>query len=329
MELLKVYIAQRKRVLLAFIAFCFIFALSFYLYRLPLKAVLYPAVLCAMLGAGLLAADFLRVRQLHARLCTAKRLTAAMLDTLPEPDGIVSADYRDLVLLIRQELIAAESDASARYRDMMDYYTAWVHQIKTPIASMRLKLEGLDSAASREMSSDLFRVEQYVEMVLAFLRLDSESGDYVFAEQELDGIIKSAVRRFSSEFIMRRLSLRYEPVCLRVVTDEKWLEFVIEQLLSNALKYTRSGSISIYLREPATLCIEDTGIGIAASDLPRVFEKGYTGYNGRSDKRASGIGLYLCRQVCDRLGIGIAISSEEDVGTTVCLDLSQYDLKTE
>lgn len=329
MELIRVYIAQRRRVLLAFIAFCGIFALSFYLYRLPLKAVLYPAALCAMLGTGLLVADFLRVRRLHARLCTAKRLTAAMLDTLPEPDGIVSADYRDLVFLTRQELIAAEAEASARYRDMMDYYTAWVHQIKTPIASMRLKLEGLDSAASREMSSDLFRIEQYVEMVLAFLRLDSESGDYVFAEQELDGIIKSAVRRFSSEFIMRRLSLRYEPVCLRVVTDEKWLEFVIEQLLSNALKYTRSGSISIYLREPAALCIEDTGIGIAASDLPRVFEKGYTGYNGRSDKRASGIGLYLCRQVCGRLGIGISISSEEDVGTTVCLDLSQYDLKTE
>ena len=113
------------------------------------------------------------------------------------------------------------------------------------------------------------------------------------------------------------------------MTDEKWLSFVIEQLLSNALKYTREGEIRVYLREPKTLCIEDTGIGIAPSDLPRVFEKGYTGYNGRTDKRASGIGLYLCRRVCEGLGIDIRIISELDKGTTVLLDLEQYKLKNE
>ena len=114
---------------------------------------------------------------------------------------------------------------------------------------------------------------------------------------------------------------------LKVVTDEKWLSFVIEQLLSNALKYTASGGITISLEQPATLCIRDTGIGIAAEDLPRVFEKGYTGYNGRSDKRASGIGLYLCRRICYNLGHAISIESEAGCGTVVKLDLAQKSLQ--
>ena len=113
------------------------------------------------------------------------------------------------------------------------------------------------------------------------------------------------------------------------MTDEKWLSFVIEQILSNALKYTREGSVTIYVREPKTLCIEDTGIGIAKSDLPRVFEKGYTGYNGRTDKRASGLGLYLCRRICDSLGAKINISSEVRRGTLVSVDLEQYELGRE
>ena len=123
--------------------------------------------------------------------------------------------------------------------------------------------------------------------------------------------------------------LEYEPTELQIVTDEKWLSFVIEQILSNALKYTKSGSVKIYLERPKILCIEDTGIGIAPEDLPRIFENGYTGYNGRSDKKASGIGLYLCRRVCDNLGVGISAESELDKGTVIRLDLEQYEMKKE
>ena len=127
---------------------------------------------------------------------------------------------------------------------------------------------------------------------MTFLRLDSESTDYVLKEYALDPIICQAVRKYAPAFIMRKLTLDYKPVDVSVVTDEKWLLFVIEQLLSNALKYTLSGSVSIYLETPRTLCIADTGIGIAPEDLPRIFERGYTGINGRDDKKASGIGLY-------------------------------------
>lgn len=211
----------------------------------------------------------------------------------------------------------------------MEYYTIWVHQIKTPIAAMRLQLQGEDSDSSRELLEELQRIEQYVEMVLTYLRLDSGSTDYVLKKYDLDDIIRQAVRKYASQFIRKKIRLTYEPLSCEVLTDEKWLLFVIEQVLSNALKYTRSGEISITLEAPKTLCIRDTGIGIAPEDLPRIFEKGFTGYNGRNDKKASGIGLYLCRRICSRLNHEIIITSKVDVGTEVRIDLDRKVLEVE
>ena len=193
---------------------------------------------------------------------------------------------------------------------------------------MKLTLQNEDSPAFRKLTSDLFRIEQYVEMVLAFLRLDSVSTDYVFKELSADTLIKNSVKKFAPDFINKKLRLDYEETDIMLVTDEKWFSFVLEQIISNALKYTREGGIHIYTREKK-LFIEDTGIGIAPEDVPRVFENGYTGINGRTDKSASGIGLYLCKRVCDNLGIGISIESKVGEGTRVCLDLEQYKLRKE
>ncbi len=329
MRLFAAYLKQRVKVLVAFALFCVIFAIIFGLYRLPLGAVIYPAVLCAILGAVFVAFDFASVWRRHKQLCTVKELTAAMITELPDGGDIIEHDYQEIIGNLKKELADLENLNDIRYRDTVEYYTVWAHQIKTPIAAMRLTLQGEDSPFSRRLSSDLFRIEQYVDMVLAFIRLDSPSHDYVFRKCSADDIIKGCVRRFSSEFIDKRIRLEYEPTELQIVTDEKWLSFVIEQILSNALKYTKSGSVKIYLERPKILCIEDTGIGIAPEDLPRIFENGYTGYNGRSDKKASGIGLYLCRRICDNLGVGISAESELDKGTVIRLDLEQYEMKKE
>ena len=127
---------------------------------------------------------------------------------------------------------------------------------------------------------------------------------------------------------MKKLQLTYIPSKETIVSDEKWLSFVIEQLLSNALKYTKKGSVTIFFEEPKTLCISDTGIGIAPEDIPRIFEKGYTGSNGRRDKRASGLGLYLCKEICNRLGAKISIISQVETGTTVKVNLSRDPLNS-
>ena len=227
------------------------------------------------------------------------------------------------IAALRRAAAERETADAARYREMVDYYTAWVHQIKTPIAAMRLTLQPDDTPNARRLMSQLLRIEQYVDMVLMYLRLDEGTSDYVIRACDLDGIIRQSLRKFAGEFIDRKLTLHYEPLHLSVVTDEKWLGFVVEQVLSNALKYTPAGGrIRIY-GDGETLVIADSGIGIRPEDLPRVFEKGFTGYNGREDKKSTGIGLYLCRRVMDRLNHGISIVSRPGQGTLVRLDLSR------
>lgn len=318
------YLRQRRRTLLAFFLFGGIFAAAFALYQLPLRAVAYPFVLCAAAGAVLLALDYRRVLRQHRRLELLRQLPEELADALPPADTVKEADYRSLVTLLAESRRAIRTQEEQRYSDMVDYYTMWAHQIKTPIASMRLTLQNEDSDLARSLSGDLMRVEQYVEMVLVFLRLDSSTTDYVIRSHSLDDIVRPAVRKFAGEFIRRRLRLDYQPLDRTVVTDAKWLGFVVEQVLSNALKYTpEGGSITIDAEEPATLCIRDTGIGIAPEDLPRIFDRGYTGRNGRTHRQASGIGLYLCRRICRDLGHTITAASAVGEGTVIRLDLSR------
>ena len=327
MKLFMQYLRQKWRVLAAFTLFAAVLAVCFALYRLPLRAVWYPLALCAALGLSLLTADFLHLRRRHETLC---RLRAAPDPAqLPSPAGICEEDYQALVRALDERARRAETETDARMRAMIDYYTLWAHQIKTPIAAMRLLLQDADTDEQRALLEQLQSVEQYVEMVLGYLRLESPSSDYVIRNYALDDIVRQAVRKFASQFIRRKLRLEYAPLNVSVITDEKWLLFVIEQVLSNALKYTRSGTVSITLEAPKTLCIRDTGIGIAPEDLPRVFEKGYTGSNGRTDKRATGIGLYLCRRILAKLGHSITIVSTPGVGTTVRIVLEQDALEVE
>ena len=329
MELFFQYLKQRRRIWILCAVFCLIFAVSFLLYHLPIEAVIYPTLLSAVLGILVMVFDFLRVKREHEALSSIRSMTDVIADSLPKLDGIKDEDYQQVLRLISEEHTHYRTQTNRKYADMIDYYTVWAHQIKTPIASMRLHLQNEDSALSRTLTSDLHRIEQYVEMVLTFLRLNSESTDYVIKEYDLDKIIKGAVRKFSADFIGRKLSLVYEPVNTTVITDEKWLSFVIEQVLSNALKYTPAGSITITLENEKTLRIRDTGIGIAPEDLPRIFENGYTGYNGRADKKASGIGLYLCKRICNNLGHTITARSIVDVGTIIDIDLTQTKLEVE
>ncbi|HBM97811.1 MAG TPA: hypothetical protein DD413_00155 [Ruminococcus sp.] len=323
MKIFGAYIKQKSKILLIILLFCIIFAIVFYLYKLPVEAVIYPSLLCILFGTILIVLDFAKIKRRHKILEKLGNMPSAMIDELPSVSNINDYGYQRIIRSLQKEISQLEADSNNRFNDMVDYYTVWAHQIKTPIASMRLTLQNEDTPLSRKLLSDLFRIEQYVEMIMAFLRLDSTSSDYVFKEHNIDTIIRQAVKKYANEFIDRKISLVYNPINYTVVTDDKWLSFVIEQILSNALKYTRKGSIKIYMNENMMLCIEDTGIGIAPEDLPRIFEKGYTGYNGRNDKKASGLGLYLCKRICKNLDTGITVLSEIDKGTIVRIDLKQ------
>ena len=323
----RLYLRGRLPTLVLLTLCCIVFGTTFYLYEFPLKAVAYPALICAVLWLVYTVWACRRAYQKHKTL---SRLTAALTeDMLPPDETVDDADYRRIIALLQDTRRAQETAAARKYSDMVAYYTLWAHQIKTPIAAMRLTLQNEDTPLSRRLTTELGRVERYVEMVLAYLRLDADATDYVLREYDLDHIVRGAVTKFSGVFIERRLALDFQPTHARALTDEKWLSFVLEQLLSNALKYTPEGKVSIYMEAPATLCVADTGIGIAPEDLPRVFEQGYTGYNGRADKQASGLGLYLCRRVCHNLGHTISAESAPGKGTIVRLDLSRKKLTVE
>lgn len=322
MKLLISYIRYRAKMIITCAVVVAVFVITDILFEIPHIAFLYPLILTLSWGVIVCGIDFFFFVKRHKQLKDTP-------DELPAPKNLIEEDYQQIIRLMNEEARMADQKASADYTDMVEYYTVWAHQIKTPIAAMRLNLQSEDTESARKLMGDLNRIEAYVEMVLTFLRLDSNNTDYVIKEYDLDEIIRPAIRKFSREFIIKKLKLEYEPVNFRTITDSKWLSFIIEQVISNAVKYTPEGSVRIYMNEPGILCIEDTGIGINAEDLPRIFENGYTGFNGREDKRASGIGLYLCKRISDNLGHKIYAESKAGEGTRIFIDMRAKELGVE
>lgn len=308
-----------------------------YLYDIPFEKTRYIAEFS---GAGVFLCLLVDILKYAERWKELKRCIATS-DTYPgmfyTVPGDLEALYRSMIAKMRQEKEELIFEDQKRYTEMMDYYGMWAHQIKTPIAAMRILVQsGMDREENeenqklfRQLQMELFKTEQYVEMVLSYLKIGNIAKDMVLERCDLGKVVRQAVKKYSRLFILQKLSLEMGEIAEIVLTDEKWLSFVVEQILSNALKYTKSGSVSIYLEQEGVLVIKDTGIGISAEDLPRIMEKGYTGYNGRIDKRSTGIGLYLCKKVMDKLHHQLRIDSEDGKGTKVVLDLRRTQLDLE
>ena len=323
------YIKQYIKVLLLFIIFAFVFCIVFSLYNLETEAIYYSIILCAFIGLIYICINFINYYKKHIQLYKLKNEISISLENLPSPKTLIEEDYTNLILNLNKEYKTYISKSDIAKSDMIDYYTMWVHQIKTPISAMKLLIQTSESEISSDLSSELFKIEQYVEMVLSYIRLGSNENDFVIKEYDLDNIVRQAIRKYAPLFIRKKINLDFQPTNYKVLTDEKWLVFVIEQLLSNAIKYTNKGKISIYPLENKKLVIEDTGIGISEEDIPRIFDKGFTGYNGRTDKKATGLGLYLCKNILDKLSHKISIESEVGVKTKVILDLSMLNVNIE
>ena len=321
--------AKGKWGLLAPLGACVgIFAWVLALYDLPWEAAGYGGLLCLiiLLIAGIV--SFMRWRQKVRLLESIEGQASLLLSLIPEPQDLAETAYRDIILELDENRRAAVSTMDARNRETIDYYTMWVHQIKTPIAAMELILQNDDTEQGRALSAELFRVERYVELVLSYLRLGGGASDYVIRQVDVDSVLRQAVRKYAPLFIRGKVSLELRETELKVLSDEKWLQLVIEQVLSNAVKYAAGGHVTVW-NEGEKLFIQDDGRGIAPEDLPRIFERGFTGCNGRMDKRATGIGLYLCREICGRLGHTISAASELGKGTCVTIGLARPYLEVE
>lgn len=235
-----------------------------------------------------------------------------------------------LEVLLFEKLALLEMDKKNRaieerekLNDLMDYYTLWAHQIKTPIAASSLLVREIeDKKVKNQLEQELFKIESYVNIVLQYLRLESFHEDLVLKKENLEDLVKEIVKKYAIFFIQKGLSLNLHDLDRTIITDRKWFVVILEQVLSNSLKYTSQGGIEIYFQED-TLYIKDSGLGIQDADLLRVFERGFSGYNGRLTQQSSGLGLYLSKKIADELGHQISISSQVGQGTTVMISFSE------
>lgn len=322
MKLFFSYLKSETSHIIAYLLIVFCFASTFFLYSIDTEPILYSILLTFSFGLTYLIYEFVVFKRKH---CELKRLTDIIdvcISDLDVPKDLLQKDYYNIIINLNKMKLDIEQEKFDTIKETMEYYTIWAHQIKTPISAMRLLLE---QYPNQELSTQLFKIEQYVDMVLTYIRSDSISTDYIFKKYSLDDIIKPAIRKYSKIFIQKKITLNYEPTNINVISDKKWLQFVIEQILSNSLKYTSKGSISINKISNNTLVIEDTGIGIASEDLPRICEKGFTGYTGRENQKSTGIGLYLCKRILKNLSHSIKIESTVDVGTKVIISFSQIN----
>ncbi len=306
------YLKDNHSVYLLLLVVILVFDSLLMLCNIDTSLIIYPNVIVLFIIIVYIFFDYYKYKNKH------ELLTKGFYE---DNDCLYDEDYQKIINELEAKIRQLETNNHKVKKEMSDYYSLWVHQIKTPISAMQLTLENEDSQLSRKLMLELLYIEQYVDMVLTYQKL-SDGSDYVFEENELDVMIKDTIRYLRLEFIERKISLKYEPINRTIITDKKWFEFVLKQLISNALKYTRKGSIEIYL-EDNCLCIKDDGIGIKESDLKRIFERGYTGSNGHDNKNSSGIGLYLCTNIVSNLGLKLSATSSIGLGSVFKIDLSQ------
>ena len=211
------------------------------------------------------------------------------------------------------------NDFLAKEKELQEYFLIWIHQIKTPITAGKLICDSdIENENVKNIKKELIYIEDYTNMALSYLKMANHNTDMDISLVNLDDIIKPLIKKYAILFISNNIKLEYEKLNVKVITDSKWCMVVIEQLLSNAIKYTKNGIVSITFSEKENyLEIKDNGIGIKDSDLPKIFDKGYSGFNGIQNQKSTGIGLFLVKQILDKLGQKVKLESKLGEGTSV------------
>ena len=324
MEILKSYLKKNIKFYILFVVFIAIFFIMFYLYNLPLEALIYTGSFCFLAALVASFSDFVNYKESYKKLKFLEKNILNDLEDLPKSLDIRIDYYHKIIEKLYEELEKLTQENRQKNTDMVDYYSMWVHQIKTPIAAMNFLLDN-EEVDRKILQQELFKIERYVEMVLTYIRLDSISSDYVITKINLYEVVKDSVKKYATIFINKKIKLNYVSHETMVISDKKWLSFAFEQILGNSVKYTSNGGEITIETYENKLVIEDNGMGIKEEDLPRIFEKGFTGFNGRYEKKSSGLGLYLCKKTLDKLGHHIEISSKVGEGTRIEITFPKED----
>lgn len=321
MTILKEILRKNLKILVLFILSYVINLIIFILYDIIIEPFLYSVVFGLIMLTATVIIDCIReTKRSKERKHSIVSVVNDFTD-LPEAHTLAEKDYQIMIEKMGKRFEKLEKEYDEEWQDATDYYTTWVHQIKTPIAVMKMKLSE-DNPENRALQAEVFRIEQYVDMVLQYIRLGSSTNDLVIREYPIDELIRESIHKFAPQFVGKKLKLDYSPSDMTITTDKKWFQCILDQLISNAVKYTPSGVVSISVNDDI-LTITDTGIGIAKEDLPRIFEKGYTGNNGRLGQKSSGLGLYLAKKAADMLSLQISANSTQGKGSSFSINLKK------
>ncbi len=247
-----------------------------------------------------------------------------LADIIEKPVFYEGQIFYDLLSSASKDMNDQIGSLKQQQKDYLEYIELWVHEIKTPIAGMELYLNNHKSEGHRELLSQLNRIENYVEQVLYFARASQFNQDFIIEKFELSELVKSVVKENSLMLIQVKAQIKMENLTGMVFTDSKWFKYVLKQVLDNSIKYRNESlyiEFSSYTKEDKLcLSIKDNGIGIKATDINKVFQKGYTGTQGRTFKKSTGMGLYISKKLCNKLGLNMSIKSSDGVGTIVMIE---------
>lgn len=251
-------------------------------------------------------------------------------EVLNEPNFIEGEEINYIFKVLSRDMHENVKYYKNMQEEYREYIEMWVHEIKTPIASTKLLIENNTNKITRKIDTQMDRIENFVEQVLYYSRSDEVGKDYIIKKIELSKVVKSVVKKNQRDFIGKRISLQLGELDEIIYSDAKWIEFILNQIVGNAIKYSKGEGDKIKieskrLANSVVLTIEDNGVGIIERDLNRVFEKGFTGENGRKFGKSTGIGLYLCKKLCDKMGLGLNIESKENEGTKVTIIFPQIE----
>lgn len=314
----RAYWQERRAALVISIVILVVIGVVLALHRVAAVVYLDCAVALVVPVAILVGLDLQHFNTTMAQL--AAQQDHAATAPLPPVGTPLAQAYRGVALALQRQLVTQQDTTQKQQTETRETLQLWTHQIKTPLTALDLLLQvqPVEASAAR---SEVANTQRYLEMILTYLKIADVNTDLVLTELPLTPLVQQTVRRLSRWFIAKDLHVEVEPLPT-VVGDAQWLGFIFEQVLTNAAKYTDRGGIRVFAQGDAVV-VADTGIGILPQDLPRLFDRGYSGYNGRANQKATGLGLYLSQQIATRLGLHLSVTSTVGQGTQVALHFPQ------
>lgn len=299
-----------------------IFTILLVFLNFPLFVSAYAVGLSGLVLAVWLVRLWYQLKEKHQALRQLDEASLQALRKQTDDNDLLMQTYLEQTEELLKEQALERQQFHQHLEEQKDYFTLWLHQIKTPISSISLILQqDTVEASSQKIKHELIYLNDYTHMGLNYLKLADTGHELDLASVDVDTLIRNILKKYASLFIYNHIQINYAPLNLQVLSDAKWLQVLLEQILSNALKYTPAGGeITIAVENDHQLVIKDTGIGIHPNDLPKIFEKGYSGLNGRMQEKSTGLGLFLARKICQRLNYSLSIESEVGKGTIVYLE---------